>query len=306
MKIVKFYERGSLENNELIVKWNLGNTCNYACEYCPSYLHNGKIAWPELLIIKDTLTKIKNNFPNKVIRLEFLGGEVTLYKDFIELMKFSKENGFASTVLSNGSRTIRYWEELAPWLDRVLITFHLEESNKEHFIDVISTLLNFKVEPVVHIAMIKDKFWELVEFKNNLNSLFPNLLTENILMMDKLGIFNYSGYYYDYEHSQIEYLKQHEGQSMSYVAEYDNGEKHEYGLTEVRDLELNNFSGFTCGTTLSIIVIDFKGYVSTSLCNQRPRINVHTEDINQLFSPIICTADKCLNPSDIRIIKIKK
>ena len=88
MKIVKFYERGSLENNELIVQWNLGNTCNYVCEYCPSYLHSGKIQWPELSLIQQTLIKIKNNFPDKNIRLEFLGGEVTLYSDFIELMKF--------------------------------------------------------------------------------------------------------------------------------------------------------------------------------------------------------------------------
>ena len=43
----------------------------------------------------------------------------------------------------------------------------------------------------------------------------------------------------------------------------------------------------------------------TSLCNERPKINLHTEDINQIFVPVVCAADKCLNPSDIRIIKIK-
>ena len=52
--------------------------------------------------------------------------------------------------------------------------------------------------------------------------------------------------------------------------------------------------------------IDFNGQVSTSLCNQRTRINVHTEDINQIFVPVVCANDKCLNPSDIRIMKIKK
>ena len=306
MKIVKFYERGSLENNELIVQWNLGNTCNYACEYCPSYLHSGKISWPDLSLIKDTLIKIQNNFPDKQIRLEFLGGEVTLYNHFIELMKFCKEHNFNSTILSNGSRTIRYWEELAPWLDRVLLTFHVEYADPEHFINVVSTLINLDVEPIVHIAMVKDKFWDLVEFKNKLNKLFPELLVENILMLDKLRQFDYNGYYYSYDNAHVEHLKQQEGHSMSYIAEYDNGEQREFGLVEVRDLELNNFLGFTCGSILSIIVINFNGYVSTSLCNQRPKINVHTEDINQIFVPVVCATDKCLNPSDIRIMKIKQ
>jgi hypothetical protein len=154
--------------------------------------------------------------------------------------------------------------------------------------------------------MIKDKFWNLVEFKNKLNKLFPKLLVENILMLDNIKQFDFNGYYYKYDEEQVEHLKQQEGHSMSYIAEYDNGEQREFGLVEVRDLDLNNFSGFTCGTTLSIIVINFNGYVSTSLCNQRPKINVHTEDINQIFVPIVCAADKCLNPSDIRIMKIKQ
>jgi len=306
MKIVKFYERGSLENNELIVQWNLGNTCNYACEYCPSYLHSGKIGWPELSLIKDTLIKIQNNFPDKVIRLEFLGGEVTLYNHFIELMKFCKEHNFNSTILSNGSRTIRYWEELAPYLDRILLTFHADEADQSHFNNVISSLIANRIEPIVHIAMIKNKFWDLVNYKNQLTTNFPNLIIDSILMLDKLGLFNYNGYYYDYDNSQMEYVKQQEFHSMSYIIEYDNGETREVSLVDVREQDLNNFSGFTCGTTLSIIVINFNGYVSTSLCNQRPKINVHTEDINQIFVPIVCAADKCLNPSDIRIMKIKQ
>lgn len=306
MKIVKFYERGSLENNELIVQWNLGNTCNYVCEYCPSYLHSGKIQWPELSLIQQTLIKIKNNFPDKNIRLEFLGGEVTLYSDFIELMKFCKENNFKSTILSNGSRTLRYWEELSPYLDRILLTFHVEEADKIHFSNVIDLLVKNKIEPIIHIAMMKDKFWELVSYKNQLRTDFPKLIIDSILMLDKLGLFNYNGYYYDYDNSQIEYVKQQEFHSMSYVIEYDNGETHEVNLVDVREHDLNNFSGFTCGTTLSIIVINFNGYVSTSLCNQRPKINLHTEDINQIFVPIVCAADKCLNPSDIRIMKIKQ
>jgi MoaA/NifB/PqqE/SkfB family radical SAM enzyme len=306
MKIVKFYERGSLENNELIVQWNLGNTCNYACEYCPSYLHSGKIQWPELSLIKDTLIKIKNNFPDKVIRLEFLGGEVTLYNHFIELMKFCKEHNFNSTILSNGSRTIRYWEELSPYLDRILLTFHAEEADQTHFSNVIDSLVKNKIEPIIHIAMIKDKFWELVSYKNQLTTNFPNVIIDSILMMDKLGLLNYNGYYYDYDNAQIEYVKQQEFHSMSYIVEYDNGEMREVSLIDVREQNLNNFSGFTCGTSLSIIVINFNGYVSTSLCNQRPKINVHTEDINQIFVPIICATGKCLNPSDIRIMKIKK
>ena len=305
MDVIKFYEKGQDNPQNLIVQWNLGNVCNYSCEYCPSYLHNGQIQWPELDIIKNTLLKIKNRFPNKTLRIELLGGEVTLKKDFIEVMSFIKEQQCRSLILTNGSRTLDYWKKLATNLDEVILTFHPQFADKDHYNSIIDICLENKVNPIVHIAMVKDLFWDLTEYQKYLKNRYPDLRIDMLLMMDKEGRHNNKGFFYNYEEEQLEYLRNNETGSTSYVAEYSNGERVEYGLNQVRTLGINNFQGFLCGSTTSLIVINFLGVASTSLCRSRPSINVFTGDIDSLFEPTVCPLTLCQNPSDIRTLKIK-
>ena len=42
-----------------VVNWCLGNTCNFACSYCPSGLHDGSKRWPDPQVIKNFIAKVK-------------------------------------------------------------------------------------------------------------------------------------------------------------------------------------------------------------------------------------------------------
>ena len=33
------------DNNYIRIQWNMGNSCNYECEYCPPQLHDGSKPW---------------------------------------------------------------------------------------------------------------------------------------------------------------------------------------------------------------------------------------------------------------------
>ena len=92
---------------------------------------------------------------------------------------------------------------------------------------------------------------------------------------------------------------------MVFVVELDNGEKQEMSFVQLRSLGLTNFTGFTCGTELSILSIDYRGGASISVCPQRNPINIFKHDIDTLFAPRICEQDECRNPSDLRILKVK-
>ena len=35
------------KENWFLVSWTLANKCNYRCDYCPSFLHDGSSGWPE-------------------------------------------------------------------------------------------------------------------------------------------------------------------------------------------------------------------------------------------------------------------
>ena len=41
-----------------VVNWCLGNTCNFACSYCPSGLHDGSKRWPDPQLIKNFIAKV--------------------------------------------------------------------------------------------------------------------------------------------------------------------------------------------------------------------------------------------------------
>lgn len=303
-KIIKFYEFG-YDHNVLTVQWNLGNICNYKCEYCPSILHNGTRAWVDLPLIENTIIKIQEHFPEKKIKLEFLGGEITLYKDFINLMKFCKENNFSNIIFTNASRTFRHWSEVLPYLDKILLTYHPHTTDKLHFEQVVNLLNSNNVECFVHIAMTDRYFSDTIEFGKLLYSKYNNLSISPTLMMDKENKKNFNGYFYNYNQEQIDAINLFK-QSERYVAEYDNGDIQEYDLNSVKLQGLNKFKGFNCGSNKSFITIDAFGNASTSICRQKTTINIYKDNIEELFKDFICGINECKNPADIRIFKLRQ
>lgn len=303
MNATKFYGIGFNDPQDFIVSWNLGNSCNWKCEYCPSYLNGGSVYWTSNDIIKTVLLQIKNHFKDRQIRLEFTGGEVTTKPDFIELMQFCKEQGFKNHINTNASRTVAYWEKLAPHLYSAYCTFHPTNADKEHFEKVIDTMLQQGCHPVISLAMVKDLFWDLVEYKKYLEEKYKGVAHIDIIMLyDKEQTKAYQGYFYDYDQSQRSYLSFYSGKN--YVLEFEDSTLRELSNAEIQDEKLNDFSGWLCGSKLNMISIDYNGGASISVCNQRRPINIRSEDFDQMLSPKICQATECRNPSDLRILKI--
>jgi len=303
MNVIKFYAHGQDKPEEFIINWNLGNTCNWACSYCPSYLHDGSVAWTNTELVKSNLIKIKNRFFNKNIKIEFIGGEVTLKKNFIDLIKFCKEQDFRTTIVTNASRTINYWESLAEYLDEAVLSFHPEFASKEHYENIIKLCHTNNVKPVCRIAMVHDNFWGLVDYKKYLQEKYSGIDIDYMVLYDKENRHNYNGYFFDYDKEQLDFLVQ-EGHS-NFIIELDNGETQEMSFVQLRSLSLTNFTGFTCGTELSMLSIDYRGGASISVCSQRGAVNIFKNDIDTLFVPRICEQDECRNPSDLRILKVK-
>ena len=303
MNIIKFYAHGQDKPEEFIINWNLGNTCNWDCSYCPSYLHDGSVAWTNTDLVKTNLLKIKNRFFDKNIKIEFMGGEVTLKNDFIDLLKFCKELNFRTSIITNASRTINYWESLVEYLDEAMMSFHPELASKEHYENIIDLCYLHNVKPVCRIAMVKDNFWGLVDYKKYIQEKYSNIDIDYMILYDKENKHNYNGYFYDYDKEQLAFLEQ--DSHTCFIVESSSGEKQEMSFVQLKSLGLTNFTGFTCGTELSILTVDYRGGASISVCPQRSAINIFKNDIDTLFAPRICEQSECRNPSDLRILKIK-
>ena len=151
-KYFKLEHAKSTNSDWFVVNWCLGNTCNYSCSYCPPNLHNGTNPWPTPDTIKNFILKIKETHPNKKLYFEFTGGEVTLYKHFIDICQYCTEQGVKVGLISNGSRTLRYWKENKQYFDHVCLSFHPEFGDADHFIEVVK-ILNNDVRTHVNIMM---------------------------------------------------------------------------------------------------------------------------------------------------------
>ena len=304
MQIIKFYERG-WDNNQILIQWNLGNTCNYSCEYCPTYLHSGDRPWPDINAVTKFLLMVRDKFPDKNINVEFLGGEVTLWNELISLLKFCKENNFSSLILSNASRTTRYWKELSFYLDKVLLTYHGHTCSKTHYEKILDICLSNNVETISHLTLVQDRFDEMLQYKLYLKEKYQHLNVDLVLMMDKMKNKSYNGYFYNYTSKEIGLVSTSPNSTDSaFIAELDDGTERVYSLNQIKQQNLNSFRGFICDPEMSVINIDFNGNASTSLCGSKTRINIFQDPIEKLFSQSVCQLEECKNPADIRTLKI--
>jgi MoaA/NifB/PqqE/SkfB family radical SAM enzyme len=194
-KYIKLTHSNLEHENWFVVNWCLGNTCNYECSYCPSALHDGSKRWPDPQVIKKFISKVKNHYFHKNIYFEFTGGEVTMYKHFIDICKFCRDMDVKVGLISNGSRTIRYWEENKQYFDHVCLSFHPEHADDTHFIDVVKCLNN-DVRTHVNIMMSPEKFDHCYAVANKVKNL------GNISMALQPLIHNFGDTLFDYNDFQ--------------------------------------------------------------------------------------------------------
>lgn len=169
-------EKGSITT----VDWTLGNYCNYKCSYCFHESNSGNCIVPKLDdTIKENIThlakQIKKLDKDEIV-WKFSGGEPTLYSDYENIVKHVSNYGHVA-VVSNGSRTLRWWKEFGHMHNRVELSFHTESANLDHFKNVIQTLIDHNVFVQVYVMINPKKFNYakqalinfLETFKNNIH-----------------------------------------------------------------------------------------------------------------------------------------
>ena len=103
----ELYRIASKNNIPLKVQIEVETKCNYNCTFC--LLNGGRETHPNLLMSKEMLTNLFKEFDTLgTEQIIFSGGEPFLRKDFLEILKQTKEYGFEIEIFTNGS-LIDYW-----------------------------------------------------------------------------------------------------------------------------------------------------------------------------------------------------
>ena len=109
------------EMKNLKLNYHMLEGCNYGCKFCFAEFGNiRQLKAPEMFkVIEKTATS------GCFSAINFAGGEPFLVKELPELIKYAKQLGLATSVITNGSRLDKTMlDEILPYLDCLGISIH--------------------------------------------------------------------------------------------------------------------------------------------------------------------------------------
>jgi organic radical activating enzyme len=302
------------ENRNLfVVNWCLGNTCNFECSYCPENLHNGTIPWPDINVVKGFVKRVRGCYPDKELFFEFTGGEVTMYRHFEELLKYCTELGIRVGCISNGSRTIRWWDENKHLIDHVCLSYHPEQGDMEHFYKVAELMAPVATTHLNVMMPPDENFDKCLEFANTLT------LIDDVTMALQPLIVNLKDVLYDYTDEQKKvFANQWEitGRSKktrpqklyrgTLIRTYKDGRSFPTSAHRFIAEQTNNWQGFYCLAGVEQIIVDMEGDVYRGWCFQGGKIgNIQDETFTFPSEFIRCTSTMCHCNFDIMCTKFR-
>ena len=193
-----------LEDQKLVVTWDLGRRCNYDCSYCPPNRHDKVSPYAELSKLKKTAKfvldycntlvsyKKSNNKDHQLISISFTGGEPTVHPDFLKFVHFIGEERKKFTgeyaglsLTTNGQFSTIMAKNIVNNFDFATISYHAEAlpTQKKKVLENIEFMHSKGFELKVNVMFHAEYFDECVTVCDNLKKLnikfIPRLIGEH-------------------------------------------------------------------------------------------------------------------------------
>ena len=287
--------------DELEITFWPTDICNFNCAYCFPGSTSGKYKYSDVNIALEKFKSIFAQYNKSKYNITIAGGgEPTLWP---KLEYFCKEIKTVAdvriTLVSNGSRTLRWWNDNAKYIDEAVLSCHVQDVNIDHFIEVADSLYKSGTEVLAMMLMDAQDWDRCVSYLNKmLESKFPwNIQAKEVVSSPGRDIDSYTK-------EQLEYMSQPIkrftlGKDISqyrYVESlgfYDNKQFPATANTYIINKQ-NYFEGWKCNMPLERIAIDAGLNISGSCGIQFKKLE-----------PIICTKKCCDCQPDTHITKWK-
>lgn len=310
-KLVKIETRNSI----LVVDWILSNVCNFKCSYCTPDSNGGDLYWPDINDCETVIKRITEQSTHDYRIYTILGGEPTVWKNFTKLSQIIKnvDPNSVVNILTNGSRTVGWWNRTKPFLDKVSISYHHEQADTDHIINVVNEIQN---DCQTNIQMLMD-----VNDWDKCVSIYEKLRDNTMvpIQIKKLQVEFGQREWMAYTDEQRNWISvahretssrpstKRNKTSLGINCFYDDGTITKETNHDLIQNGSNKFLGWSCNIGHDLIVIKANGdVVPANACNQKVIMgNIKTDpnNINLLSSPIICNYTECTCGSDIEINK---
>ena len=294
----------------VLVDWMLGNACSYACSYCPKELHDGSIKWQDenhILALYDRLTDHYQRDQGRTVWLQFTGGEPTMHPRFVPIIEAAAARGFRVSLISNASRTLRFWSRIRPHLDAAILTYHSEFATREPFIAILR-LLSERMPVHVNVTMPPDRFDAVFADADAIAAAVPTIT----IALKPLRV-GFRSQLYPYTDSQRALLdtrltrQGHPGAETPRGILRLTGQDGRTCNVHVHDLILsdtNRWKGWLCHAGLESLRIKGDGRITRAVCSVGGEIGHLGRDIRFPDTPVVCDRDTCACVADILITKV--
>lgn len=293
----------------VLVDWMIGNSCNHACSYCPSLLHDGSLNWQDARLIRKMFRALHLHYARglgKTVWLQFTGGEPTMHPQIVALLDEAAGLGFKLSLISNASRTLRFWDRVADRLNAAILTYHSEFVDHDHFIAVAGRLA--ETVPVhVNVTVPPTGFDAVCEAARAICDAIPGLsLALKPLRLD------FGDVLYPYTPDQLGRLESHQTDTdreaatvprSVMVREFASGA---YDVRRANAMILtgqNRWQGMICSAGLESLRIHGDGTVTRAVCGAGGAIGRIGEPIELPTGPVRCPNEACSCVADILITK---
>jgi organic radical activating enzyme len=311
-KIIPIKLERKFDTNISVIEWKLGNTCNYNCDFCSLVNKDGSMKWMNIDAYINIAKKFINQAPNRKIRFQFTGGEVTLYRDLDKLLQFIVESGHITAVISNGSRTIRWWKELAEKniIDFLALSCHVHQGGSpEHIKKIIQLFENTKTTVTV-LTSAPAKYFE--------EAYAAYMQITDVQCFSIFHAVNVNGGLDNYTDEQMKIFQQNAGKSIknfrikqpekydrkNMILTYDDGTTKEFLPMDIHVTpEISTFTNWNCTIGQKSLIISYDK-INRGICGVGGQQDV-LDNSGFFNDTVVCSKNSCDCNTDISQPKFK-
>lgn len=283
--------------NKLAIQWQIGNECNFRCDYCHPDCYDGSNKFINY-------NKFQKGFDNlqasvsayDLIEIEFQGGEPTVSQAICDKLSSDADSRYRYILTTNASAPLDWWTKAAPNFKHVTLAWHEGKLDPDHFYSVGKILYENNTSFHVVVNAPSDQAqW------NSAKTVYEYCVG--------LGVpVQFKALYTNYQRGNDRFMPYTEEQ-WNYYTRVNNiqppkEEPVETQITWVQDRLYNNYKGHLCWAGVNQLVINYLGFALRGWCQADGSFgNVYDQPLVLDAKPRVCPKDLCKNLFDQRAHK---
>lgn len=302
----------TFDGYEVEIAWDLTMRCNYSCSYCESYNNTDPLQFLPLDAYFASLKYLREYLGNKNAKIDVLGGEPMLFKQWDKLLNEMHRLSFVPKLTTNLSIKTKTLEKKISELEPkncIDVSWHPQFADEKNIIENIKLLYDSKHLRTISILADK-RYWKKV--KKAFKSVeYTNKTELSFIKDESAGKNKIAHRIMEYTTDEINFINSTRQQEVSSynteVVFYDGSKKQISNLTEFFTCGITNFKGLNCEVGKSRLHIKPNGDVYPSACllnyPQARMGNIFKQQIIKPNNPIKCPFSFCGCGPDMRINK---